>query len=362
MSLESNQDQENLNDNLIPSSESATKVEPEQFIDDIDQQPTDNTDLVFTDIVTEDNVEHKKSKAKIIAFATGVLTLIMAAGAIFASCSGGSSAGAGVSTLPEGTDDTNPNEENTDSTTNKSEITVSPDGTEVTVSEYDYVKPLESVVECYGFEKLTDEQQAEIKRLDEMSYEEFCTIPVNDMLKFGYWVVENYSGRIEYIMEQNGINLKYTEQPKTADEFAENYAYMLTLITNFRTITVTGNQTEFTNDFETGKKCGIILDSFSENHIRGINELISSLTNQSSVMKIEYEIEDSAPTEDGMILNLFYKANDTVSYIKGKEHTQQTFSPVTFTDIYDRTITIYTCSYNISDTNPEFIDDIHAKS
>lgn len=359
MLTESNQDQENPTDNLIPTPESTKEVEPEQVIDDsIEQQLTDATEIIVN------RVEVKKSKAKLIAFATGVLTLLVGTGALFASFGGGS--GKNVPTKISGT--SNPSEENTDSTTEKSETTVSTDGTEVTISvetinssEYDYTKAPENIVEGYSFEKaLTVDQQTELKNLELMSDVDFFKLPEAEQLKYGAWIRENYGPRFEYMMSVNSdnINFKYTEIPKTAEEFAANYAYMFAMITSYTTVTQSETSLDISFDSANAAKTSVLLYSATKEHQDGWVTSLSDFDNTTSMVKLEYKIEGYKVENGKTIVNIFFISNNTYDMPTEKAHGQYTFEPIDFVDIHGNTQTIYRCTYAVSQGNDQYIQNL----
>jgi len=353
MSTESNQDQENLTGNLIPTSESTTEVEPEQIIDDtIDQQPTDNTDLVFTDIIAENSVEHKKSKAKLIAFATGVLTLMVGTGALFASFGGGS--GKNVPTKTSGT--SNPTEETTDSTTEVSETTVSTDGTEVTIAsvaetKYDYTQLPQSVVENYYFETLTADQQAEIKRLDAMSDEEFFKVSENDQLKFDYWVLINNKEAYDWYFKSNNLDLIYTENPTTAEQCAQNFDYLFTMASELKTVPVDGEGIVF--DYKTAKKLGILMYTLSDVHIAKWSETMDQFTIDTGLMDFKSSIISSEVSGDTIVAHINQtEKNGAMEFLPGTDHCKLVFTTnTTFKTIDDKEVTISRCLSATSETN-----------
>lgn len=103
--------------------------------------------------------------------------------------------------------------------------------------EIDYNVFPADVAEGYSFKRaLSEEQQETISKYNAMSLEEFRALPESEQLTFAYWVFENYIPRFELIIDEYSEVLKsyelearpliYTFDPKTAEEFADNYTYI----------------------------------------------------------------------------------------------------------------------------------------
>jgi len=188
---------------------------------------------------------------------------------------------------------------------------------ETAPNKIDYTKAVVNLVEGYSFESLTSEQQTTIKKYEAMSVEEFQALPQEEQLTYAYWILENLTGRIDYIFRNEDEKTKpyYTQNPTTAEDIAKNEAYMITLASAMRIRTDNG----LAYDLDNAKKLCVLAYTPTEEHLKdwgafvdGVattNEVISNTPISNNIGTIEDFIINKDATE--FIISTVYKSNKT---------------------------------------------------
>lgn len=134
------------------------------------------------------------------------------------------------------------------------------------------------MAEGYSFEiVLTQEQQDRISNYNDMSLEDFRSLPDSEQLTFAYWVFENNKPKFDQTIRVHGYHLRYTANPETAKEISENYYYLNNFINNF----LVKDKDDMTpvRDVNTAKKCAILIHSFSPSPFEALDETLDYVYN-----------------------------------------------------------------------------------
>ena len=195
-----------------------------------------------------------------------------------------------------------------------------------------YYDGTENVAEGFNFDKLTPEQQSEIKMYEAMDIEEFNALPQNEQLKYSYWLLENNKPHFDLIIKFNESDLKYSFNPKTAQDLANNLLYIKRLMTTISTIKNNENN-EF--DIENASKLvslGYYDNDANEEKVQGtLSVLGSSSLMPSSIEAKTYQLSNDGSIYINCIEGLY---NETFE-------AQYRFYPVTFTDIHENENTVW---------------------
>ena len=141
---------------------------------------------------------------------------------------------------------------------------------------FDVSQPHESVVYENLFETLTPEQQAEITRYEEMSLEDFRTLPHQEQLVFAQYVRDNNIAVLEYRLEQSGDAAIITKSNFDTPEgvFANHQvnSFLLSSLKEF------SDEDGIVFDYETAKKASALLVDHSKDPLasQGIDALIDT--------------------------------------------------------------------------------------
>ena len=293
---------------------------------------------------TGENIDKdKKNRIKNIGIAVVTAAgAVIVAGAVLISSLGGNKNKEPKATndnLPAGfTDTTSASEEvGSETTIIISEDTATTTGSETTAAvtietekgseaQIDYSKPPIDVVEGYSFESLSEDKKAEIKKLDDMSIEEFQALPQTEQDVFNVWILENYGPRADFLMEKNNIDLKYTYDPKTPQEYADNYAWMTTFATILYECPTPDSGLE--NDTLTGQKVMSLRDVSSAVHNAANNSYVNRFKDGASITQIDISVTAYKEIDNGMILNMHQDSTPTITVEAGAEDGQRTFIKV----------------------------------
>jgi len=366
----------NPNEKLTSNSEDVVTdaITPEKIPgeEEVDGDKIDNLNSNFID--TGENIA-KKNKIKKIGTAAIIAGAVIVAGTVLLSTLGGNK-----NKEPKATNDNLP-AGFTDTTSSESEINTSVEGTEVTLmttadststametteetaanteKTYDYTIGIENAVECYGFFELNADQQAEIKKLEAMAIKEYQALPQTEQLVFAQWFFENYKDRFDYLLKGAGIDLTYTENPTTPQEYSDNYTYITTMASTIIVTglynadgTYTGNKT----DVLTGQKLMSLRDTSTEIHNEADNSYVNRFVDLVIAAKIDISVTGYKATEDGMILNMHQETTDNITVEPDAADGQRVFEPIDFNNIDDEKETIELCVLAIPLDDPRAVE------
>ncbi|MHB1314124.1 MAG: hypothetical protein ACYCX2_01400 [Christensenellales bacterium] len=225
-------------------------------------------------------------------------------------------------------------------------------------SQIDYSMPPEDVVEGFLFETLNNEQQAEIKKMEKMSVEEFRTLPKEDQLKFAYWVYTTNKGRTERILRANSIEaLDYKENPVTAEDYANDYNYIMAFVCTLDNAKVNPKSgTRY--DMDTAKKLSVLFTTSTENHLSGWDGTIESANESGMVADENVEISDYIISDEKVIFSYIVRSNKTVTVLNGEDRFQFTYEKATFKTIDGKDVSLPVYSLSVSDEDPRYIQNL----
>lgn len=279
-------------------------------------------------------LEHKITSTAVLAILTLALGFV-----IFASVTNGEKRPSGYIIPTDAT--------NTTDATNYSET--------VTPTEISYAKPPKSVVEGYDFQSLSDDEKAELKKIEAMSLEEYYALPETERLQDNWAIYENMKGRFDAMNASINNQYKYVENPTTADEYMGNNIYMLAFMSlTMKTDTGEGGE-GIAEDHETGKKIMELSYIMSEKNIDLWGGTVDSALNAGGISPT-YEVEAFKMTPDGMVVNGYWPSGDDMTWSGGDLHLQQTYRLVTFKAFDGTTHTISQCILSVSSISPDYID------
>lgn len=221
----------------------------------------------------------------------------------------------------------------------------------------DYSHSPENLVEGYSFKNLTAEQQAELIKVENLSYEDFLALPYEEQLKFDYWVFENCKGRADYVINKCNVQTKYNYDAMTGNDFekaqkyTENKDYLYTMMECLNTYSEAGGlsaniklQKEFFSLIESTKYCAD-LRNFS-------NQCVGNDESNTETRAFYSQVKawgGGSVVKDDITVELVTKS---VSFSGGADQTnnvyQMTFEPVSFVDIHGNNQTVPVCVYNSS--------------
>ena len=214
----------------------------------------------------------------------------------------------------------------------------------------------EDVAEGYSFERvLTAQQQEVIIKYNAMSLEEFRALPESEQLTFAYWIFENYKPRFDRIvdefvetMKSNGKEaklVKYTFDPETAEEIADNYFYAEHFVYNL--FISDGSSEKKIRDLDTAKKCAVLLSGYGQDLFNGIDPTIDNfeeIYSDSYSIGLPSYTEAKMTEEEGRII--VTTSTPHVSPDSGEPEYDIrvfTFNVIEFQDIYGTSISYYQC-------------------
>jgi hypothetical protein len=143
-----------------------------------------------------------KKKGRLIKIGAAAAALGVALTTYFSTQSGDKSEGGPTPTQPVATAEATPGK------------------TQEAQDKVDVTKRPQSIVEQGLFNKLSPEQQAEIRKLDAMSTDEFYKLPMATQLKYAQYIYDVNVERTKYLMEQNGS--EYLPLLRTVDPKPDN--------------------------------------------------------------------------------------------------------------------------------------------
>jgi hypothetical protein len=206
----------------------------------------------------------------------------------------------------------------------------------------------ENVVEHGMFELLSPEQQAFMRELDSMSYEEVRTLPETDQLKFAEFVFRNNYPILKYRLEQTGqAGILDQANLDTPEGIQASYQTTFGLISSLK---------EFNNgityDANTAKKLVVMLNAYGDttgiNRQNEMDNRIDQVDINMPVAIIDGVVEASRIEQNGVIII------STVN-IEGTMHAQQTYEKISFTSIDDKQIELARTILAVNDSDPRYI-------
>ena len=218
----------------------------------------------------------------------------------------------------------------------------------------DYTIIPENLIEVYSFKNLTPEQQAEIKEIESMSIEEYFKLPEDIQLKYSYFVFENNKPRIDYVFGLNEYNMVYNPNPKTPEDFANNYAYISSFITTMIKLDKVNDVIEF--DYGTAMKLLPLRDEPTEITIKNWSIFIDQLVGDPSIMHTEYIVTNSAVVDDKIIINTDQLSDHSITMDEEAVSSQHVFEGLIIETIRDDKVTYFRSTSGVSINNPRYID------
>ena len=199
-----------------------------------------------------------------------------------------------------------------------------------------YYDGTDSSAEGYNFNKLTPEQQSEIKKYDAMSVEEFYALPQEEQLKYSYWIFENKKPEMDMVYQFNEDDRLYNFNPKTAQDLLVNLIYLKGFFETIRTTKHNEETGSDENTYDEKNASKLISMAYFDNNsneekVRGSLDTIGDIFIPSTITATGYFVK-----EDGtIIVNCVEKVYD--AEING----QYEFTRLEFTDIHEKKVVIY---------------------
>lgn len=122
----------------------------------------------------------------------------------------------------------------------------------------DYTHVPRTAAEDYNFKYLNPEQQAEIKKMADMSVEDFRALPQEEQLTYAYWLFENNYQSLELLFDIAKIDRDYKWEVKDAYDIVNNYACGEIF---WRTLLISNPDSSDRYDYDAMKKFGSLLYS-----------------------------------------------------------------------------------------------------
>lgn len=207
-----------------------------------------------------------------------------------------------------------------------------------------------STVEGYTFDKLTSEQQSEIKKYEAMSTEEFFAIPQDEQLKYAYWIFENNKPKIDLMYKFNDDTRHYNFEPKTADDLFQNLIYEKGVFLSLTKEVSDGNGgTKVAYDKENASK--LVSMSYLDDELNDskVLDAVDKAGRPFDLIMSGHAMGYSKNNDGSVYVNAFEQMKDNDG-----ENVQYHFIPKEFIDIHGDKQTIYLVSSGCSFDNVAF--------
>ena len=211
-----------------------------------------------------------------------------------------------------------------------------PEGTEIpngwlTSENINYYKGTSNIAEGFCFEQLTNDQQAEIKRLESLSIEEFNALPQTEQLKYSYWLLENYKPEHDMFLKLNNDKRHFTTEPKTAEDLSDNLSYIKSMLECFCTTEIdskTGEIIDINYDMLNAEKLvsiAYVNNGTYQQHVQSsLPELGHPYIIESDIKAFSYSVESDKTI----------RVNNTETVMDTRFGTQYHFGPLEYTNIH----------------------------
>jgi hypothetical protein len=210
----------------------------------------------------------------------------------------------------------------------------------------DVTKRPQSIVEQGLFNKLSPEQQSEIRKLNDMPTTEFYKLPMATQLKYAQYIYDTNVERTKYLIQQNGS--KYAPLLKTVEPKPDN----------------SGTEVWYQQQLRTEVQYTLMPDQKPLDKINAQKMIVLGTTQDTAGFMIAF---NAIETDKGGLLTpdnnpiLAYKSevqgNEATMKINANvdnKLTQTTYDYTTFTDISGKERGAWQATLSVSNADPRF--------